>query len=128
MQLLLVYAEHLRLCATAADLLCHFRTSERLVAFSGFLVLLLASFLISPSAFFAAESPAALTVRDADASLYSRQDDYSDKIGSLQKGETLVPLAEAVGQQTWYLVQTKQGLSGWVRASDVIVTEKVKET
>jgi hypothetical protein len=60
--------------------------------------------------------------------LYSRQDEYSDKIATLQKGEALIPLAEAVGTISWYLVQTKQGLSGWVRASDVAVSEKVKDT
>ena len=76
----------------------------------------------------AADSPPALTVREAGASLYSRQDEYSDKIATLQKGEALIPLAEAVGTGSWYLVQTKQGLSGWVRASDVAVSEKVKET
>jgi hypothetical protein len=93
-------------------------------------VLLLFSLLLLalPSVCLSAESPAALTVREAGVYLYSRQDEYSDKIAPLQKGEALVPVAEAVGKETWYLVQTKQGFSGWVRASDVTVTEKVKET
>ena len=85
-------------------------------------------FFSSPSFSHAAESSPVLTVREAGASLYSRQDDYSDKIATLQKGEALIPLAEAVGTVSWYLVQTKQGLSGWVRAADVAVSEKVKET
>jgi len=76
----------------------------------------------------AAEPPAALTVREFGVYLYARQDEYSDKITALQKGEALAPLAEAVGKETWYLVQTKQGLSGWVRASDVAVSQQVKET
>jgi Bacterial SH3 domain len=76
----------------------------------------------------AADSTPLLTVREAGVALYSRQDEYSDRIATLQKGEALTPLAEAVGKETWYLVQTKQGLSGWVRAADVAVSERVKET
>ena len=127
MQLVSTYLPQVPRFATAAGLPCLLGTKGRL-AFSGFLTLLLISLFICPPLSYAAEAPATLTVRDTGASLYSRQDDYADKIGTLQKGETLIPLAEAVGQQTWYLVQTKQGLSGWVRALDVTVTEKVKET
>src|SRR4029077_21268291 len=52
----------------------------------------------------------------------------SDKITTLQKGETLILLAEAVGRQTWYMVQTQQGLSGWVRAADVSGAEQLRVT
>ena len=48
----------------------------------------------------AAEGTPALIVRESGASLYSQQESESDKIATLQKGETLFPLAEAVGQQT----------------------------
>ncbi len=91
-------------------------------------LLFLLFLLASPSFTLAADSSPALTVREAGAYLYSRQDEYADKIAPLQKGEALIPLAEAVGTATWYLVQTKQGLSGWVRAADVAVSEKVKDT
>jgi hypothetical protein len=66
----------------------------------------------------AAEATRALTVGESGASLYSQQEVESDKIATLQKGETLIPLAEAVGQQTWYMVKTARGLIGWVRAAD----------
>jgi hypothetical protein len=33
----------------------------------------------------------------------------------------------AVGRETWYMVRTKQGLIGWVRASDVIADTPTKE-
>ena len=98
------------------------------LALSRWSLLLMVLLFVFPSLSLAADSPAALTVREAGAYLYSRQDEYSDKIAPLQKGEALIPLAEAVGKETWYLAQTKQGLSGWVRASDVTVSQKLKET
>ena len=89
------------------------------------LVLLL--FFSCSSFSLAADSAPALAVRQDGAFLYSRQDEYSDKIATLQKGEALTPLAEAVGKETWYFVQTKQGLSGWVRAADVSLSEQLKQ-
>lgn len=76
----------------------------------------------------AAEATKALTVGESGASLYSQQEVESDKIATLQKGETLVPLAEAVGQQTWYMVKTARGLVGWVRAADTSGAAQLRET
>jgi hypothetical protein len=85
--------------------------------------------LLSRSSFsLAADAPPALTVRQDGVYLYIRQDEYSDKIAKFQKGEPLTPLAEAVGKETWYFVQSKQGLSGWVRAADVLLSEQLKQT
>jgi hypothetical protein len=75
----------------------------------------------------AADTPANLTVRESGAALYSRQDIESDKLGTLEKGEALIPVAEAVGQETWYMVKTERGLFGWVRAADVSGTDRLKE-
>jgi hypothetical protein len=75
----------------------------------------------------AADPPFTLTVRDSGSYLYSRQEIESDKLAPLQKGETLVPLAEAVGNETWYMVKTQQGLFGWVRAADVSGGDRLKE-
>ncbi len=79
-----------------------------------------------PSFCCAAEATRALTVRESGATLYSQQEVESDKIATLQKGETLIPLAEAIGRQTWYMVQTQHGLSGWVRAADVSGEEQLR--
>ena len=76
----------------------------------------------------AAEGTPALIVRESGASLYSQQETESDKIATLQKGETLFPLAEAVGQQTWYMVKTARGLIGWVRAADITGGALLRET
>src|SRR5262245_8805213 len=68
-----------------------------------------------PSSCDAGEATASLTVREAGGALYAQQDAQSDQIATLQKGQLLTPLAQAVGQQTWYMVKTSQGLVGWVR-------------
>lgn len=75
----------------------------------------------------AAGAPAALTVGEAGAYLYSRQDVESDKIAKLQKGAALIPLGEAVGTGVWYMVKTQEGLFGWVRASDLSLRDQAKE-
>jgi hypothetical protein len=81
-----------------------------------------------PSFCHAAEAIRALTVREAGAPLYVRQEAESDKIATLQKGESLTPLAEAVGQQTWYMVKTQNGLVGWVRGTDVTGEDQLRES
>ena len=80
-----------------------------------------------PSFCNAGEATASLTVRETGATLYAQQDDHSDEIAILQKGQLLTPLAEAVGQQTWYMVKTSQGLVGWVRAIDVSAGDPLKQ-
>src|SRR5215813_7762377 len=84
--------------------------------FSRLICLLVLSF---PSFCNAGEATASLTVREAGGTLYAQQEAQSDQIAILQKGQLLTPLAEAVGQETWYMVKTPQGLVGWVRAIDV---------
>jgi hypothetical protein len=59
--------------------------------------------------------------------LFARQDAETDRIATLEEGEVLIPLAEAVGVETWYMVRTKRGLIGWVRAADVVADNQAKE-
>ena len=92
--------------------------------FSGLICLLVLSL---PSFGNAAEATRALTVREAGATLYAQQETESDKIATLQKGQLLTPLAEAVGQQTWYMVKTPHGLVGWVRAIDVSAGDQLRQ-
>jgi hypothetical protein len=93
-------------------------------------LLLVVSLLAFPFSSFcrAAEATRALTVRESGAWLYSQQEVESEKIATLQKGETLIPLAEAVGWQTWYMVQTQHGVAGWVRAADVSGADQLRVT
>jgi hypothetical protein len=74
----------------------------------------------------AADPAPALSVRESGAFLYSQQDTGSPQLATLQKNEPLTLLAEAVGTQTWYMVRTRQGLIGWVRASDATLSETAK--
>ena len=92
--------------------------------FSGLICLLVFSF---PSFSNGGEATGGLTVREAGGALYAQQDAESDQIATLQKGQLLTPLAEAVGQQTWYMVKTSQGLVGWVRATDVSPGDQLKQ-
>ena len=82
---------------------------------------------IIPIGAYAADSAATLTVRDSGTPLYARQDRESEPMMQLQKGEALTPMAESVGQEVWYMVRTKQGQIGWVRAADIAVSTQVKE-
>jgi len=92
------------------------------IALLGFLL-----FLAGATNLFAADSPAALIVRDPGTPLYARQELESEPIMRLEKGELLTPMAESVGQEVWYMVRTKQGQIGWVRAADLTVNSQVKE-
>ncbi len=74
-----------------------------------------------------AAAPAALAARETGVALYAQQDAETARIATLEKGETLVPLVEAVGREIWYMVRTKQGLIGWVRAADVIADSQTIE-
>jgi hypothetical protein len=80
-----------------------------------------------PSIGRAAETTPGLTVVESGAALYARQELDSDQIATLQKGEMLAPLAEAVGQQTWYMVKTQRGLVGWVRSVDVSGGDQLRQ-
>lgn len=64
--------------------------------------------------------PTALTVISTEASLYARQDEASDKILQLSLGETLVPIAQTVGDNfVWYMVKTQKGAIGWIKSTSV---------
>jgi hypothetical protein len=59
--------------------------------------------------------------------LVCRQDAETDRIATLEKDEILVPIAESVGGEVWYMVRTKRGLTGWVRAIDVVISNAAKD-
>jgi hypothetical protein len=88
------------------------------------IISLLASVLSLSSA---ADPMPALRVRESNVYLYSQQDSGSPRLATLQKDEPLTLVAEAVGPQTWYMVRTRQGVMGWVQASDVTFSETAKK-
>jgi len=83
--------------------------------------------IVAPSHLRAAES-SSLTARDSGVALYARQDLESVPLAQLEKGEVLFPMVESVGQEVWYMVRTKQGQVGWVRAIDVVVSSQIKDS
>lgn len=74
----------------------------------------------------APDAPPTLIVRETGVALYARQDPETAPIATLRKDEKLFPLVEAVGREPWYLVRTQQGMIGWVRAADVIVSSETR--
>ena len=74
-----------------------------------------------------ADTPPTLAARATGVALYARQDTEADRIATLEEGETLIPLAEAVGRETWYMVRTRRGQTGWVRGTDVIASAETRE-
>ena len=89
---------------------------------------ILAVMLLLASAAHAANAASALTARESGVPLYARQDLESEPLSRLQKGEALFPLVESVAEEVWYMVRTKQGQVGWVRAVDVVVSSQVKDS
>jgi len=85
-------------------------------------------FLMAFASLHAADSTSSLTARESGVPLYARQDLESEPVSRLEKGEVLIPMAESVAQEVWYMVRTKQGQIGWVRAADVVASGQVKDT
>src|SRR6266508_6694827 len=92
-------------------------------------ILLFALLFVMPCPqIYGADSSPPLTVRESGVALYAQQDEETDRIATLEKGEALFPIAESVGRGIWYMVRTKQGVIGWVRGSDVEVSNQAKES
>jgi len=83
--------------------------------------------LLSPISVHAAAAAPSLSVRESGTPLYAQQDLESEPLGRMQKGDMLFPIAESVAQEIWYMVRTKQGQIGWVRAVDVTVSSQTKD-
>jgi len=92
-------------------------------------ILLFALLFVMPCPqIYGADSSPLLTARESGVALYAQQDEETDRIATLEKGEALFPIAESVGRGIWYMVRTKQGVIGWVRAIDVEVSSQAKDT
>jgi hypothetical protein len=63
--------------------------------------------------------PTILTVGESGACLYVQDDTESEKVETLRAGQEVTPILQTTGRGTWYLVRTKSGRTGWLRASDV---------
>jgi hypothetical protein len=63
--------------------------------------------------------PGSLFVKAEQAILRARQDENSEAVGKMEKGENLVPMAQSAGFEKWYMVRSQKGLVGWIKASDV---------
>ena len=68
----------------------------------------------------AGKLPSVLIVAVSNAWIYSRSEDWSDKISDIAMGERVVPMLESGGSNPiWYMIKTQSGVMGWMKASDV---------
>src|SRR5438876_3621891 len=71
--------------------------------------------------------PATLRVKSQVGGLYAQQDALSEIIAKLGREEEVVPMGKASGaSEAWYMVKTKSGQIGWLKANDVEDTTKTK--
>ncbi|HWP23632.1 MAG TPA: hypothetical protein VNM15_05545 [Candidatus Binatia bacterium] len=63
--------------------------------------------------------PSRLVVGSNGAGLYQRQDEESQKLAQLARGEILTPMVQSAGANEWYMVKTESGMIGWVKSGDV---------
>jgi peroxiredoxin len=71
--------------------------------------------------------PAMLRVKSQVGSLHAQQDSQSEVIAKLGREEEVIPMGRASGSgESWYMVRTKNGAIGWMKANDVEETTKTK--
>lgn len=68
-----------------------------------------------------ASLPSVLKVRRNNQVLLSQQSESAPVIGSVAHGEELVPVGKMTNaNETWYLVQANNGVTGWIKSDDVV--------
>lgn len=76
-----------------------------------------------------AQQAPTLSVAGSDVYLYTSQEESSNVITKLEAQQTLIPLATIPGPpESWYLVKTQKGISGWVKSSGVLGTDKMENS
>jgi len=81
------------------------------------------SLIMGPSA----PLPAGLRVKSQAGPLHVQQDEQSELIAKLGRGEDLVVLGNASSAgEAWYMIKTKGGMIGWIKANDVEETPKAR--
>ena len=69
--------------------------------------------------------PSQLSVSSIEATLYSRSEDWSDRVAVLIQGQKLFPIAQTFSAGiTWFMVKAENGIVGWIKSSDVGQTSK----
>jgi len=64
--------------------------------------------------------PSQLAMSSNEATLYSRSEDWSDKVAQLSQGQKLSPIAQTSSAGvTWFMVKAEGGIIGWIKSSDV---------
>jgi hypothetical protein len=69
-----------------------------------------------------------LVVGESGAPLWTRQDEESPTIATLEKGEQLTAVGYGLGAAPWYMVRSQKGIVGWVRSSDIQGGDQLKKS
>jgi len=78
----------------------------------------LALFIFSKA--LAQQNPSTLSAAATETYLFSEPEEHSQVITKLERGDKLVPVANALaGGEAWYMVRTPKGIVGWVKSSHV---------
>jgi thiol-disulfide isomerase/thioredoxin len=71
--------------------------------------------------------PATLRVKPAGGSLHGQQDAQAEVVAQLGGGEDVALLGKASGTAgVWYMIKSKTGAMGWIKANDLEETAKTK--
>jgi clan AA aspartic protease (TIGR02281 family) len=85
----------------------------------------LALTLVTDRSYSQQESVPTVSVAKPGVKLYARQEEQSEVVAEIGPGEKLSPLAATSAKDPWYLVKTEKGVLGWIKASDIQVSEKL---
>lgn len=96
-------------------------------------VLLNVSVIISSMLFFAvlndayAASGQAASAHNVEVTVFTAPDEFSSPVETIRDGESLSPMGEmsVPGGSKWFMVKTKNGNVGWIKAADNIAARKI---
>ena len=79
--------------------------------------------------FAARDGRAAAVAAPSEARLFAAADEHSEVIESIRDGSALAPIAEmyGAGGQKWFMVKSRAGNVGWIRASDNAAAKQVDD-
>lgn len=89
-------------------------------------LLLLALTLVPDQSYSQQDSVPTVSVAKPGVKLYARQEESSEVVAEIHPGEKLLPLATTSAKDPWYLVRTEKGLLGWIKSSEIHVSEKLE--
>jgi clan AA aspartic protease (TIGR02281 family) len=89
-------------------------------------LIFLALTLVADQSYSQQDSVPTVSVAKPGVKLYARQEEQSEVVAEIEPGEKLLPLASTSAKDPWYLVRTEKGILGWIKSSEIHVSEKLE--